>query len=123
VSDHEVPDESSIKPESSHVTDTEDKSAVSQSSHENVSEASKVSGHSDTQLDEASAETKKSQLSSLEDQNEQIDNLETLPVDHDEEETSQKEQDLNGKKIFYFFFEIFIYHSFSVNLKLKWMMN
>jgi len=97
VTDTEVPDDNSIKPESSHVTDNEGPEDKS-----NVSEASNVSGKSHTQVEEASVETKKSQLSSLEDQNEQIDNLETLPVDKDEEETSQKENELNGKKLFFY---------------------
>jgi hypothetical protein len=102
VTDTEVQDDNSVKPESSNVTENE---GPEDKSH--VSEASNVSGHSNNQVEEASVETKKSQLSSLEDQNEQIDNLETLPVDKDEEETSQKEQELNGTKLFFIKFYLF----------------
>ena len=75
---------------------TDDKSITVDSSNKTGLEASTVSTPQSTHVEEASVKSKVSQLSQLEDQNEMVDNLETLPVDKDEEEQSIKEQDLNG---------------------------
>jgi hypothetical protein len=79
---------------------TDDKSITVDSSNKSGLEATNVSGNIDTNVEEASAKTKVSELSQLEDQNEVVDNLEALPVDKDEEETSQKEKDLQGNQLF-----------------------
>ena len=79
---------------------TDDKSITVDSSNKTGLEASTVSTPQSTHVEEASVKSKVSQLSQLEDQNEMVDNLETLPVDKDEEEQSIKEQDLNGNITF-----------------------